>query len=85
MALTRARAISVFRQCVTALFMVKDEHPKATKEAIASVIPVWLDAFRILLSLDPTNDVKTDHWDELTIRMEVFKVIKDTISLHHYS
>jgi len=72
---TRARTISVFRQCVTALFMVKDQHPQAVAEATASVLPVWLEAFKVLLNIDPQQDVKnTDNWDGLIIRIQIFKV-----------
>ncbi|EPQ60043.1 ARM repeat-containing protein [Gloeophyllum trabeum ATCC 11539] len=77
--LTRSRTISVFRQCVTALFMVKDQHPQAVKEATASVLPVWLDAFKVLLSIDPQQDVSgKDVWDGLAIRIQIFKTL-DTI------
>lgn len=66
----------MFRQCVTALFMVKDQHPQAVKEAIASVLPVWLEAFKVLLTIDPLEDVaNTPNWDGLTIRIQLFKVI----------
>ncbi|KIM47710.1 hypothetical protein M413DRAFT_62252 [Hebeloma cylindrosporum] len=76
---TRARTVSVFRQCVTALFMVKDQHPESVKEATASVLPGWLDAFKYLLNLDPLQDV-TDpsSWDGLTIRIQIFKTL-DTL------
>jgi importin-9 len=74
-ALTRARTISVFRQCVAALFMVKDQHPQAVKEATASVLPVWLEAFKVLLNIDPQQDVsRSENWDGLAIRIQVFKV-----------
>ncbi|CAL1694900.1 unnamed protein product [Somion occarium] len=75
-ALTRARTIVVFRQCVEALYMVKDQHPQAVKEATASILPVWLDAFIVLLNIDPRRDVEnTPNWDGLSIRMEVFKTL----------
>ena len=54
--------------------MVKDQHPQAVKEATASVLPVWLDAFRVLLSIDPLQDISGAHWDGLSIKIEVFKV-----------
>lgn len=67
--------MSVFRQCVTALYMVKDQHPQAVKEAIATILPVWLEAFKVLLSLDPLKDVSNqDNWDGLAVRIQVFKV-----------
>lgn len=74
-ALTRARTISVFRQCITALYMVKDQHPEAVKEATMSVLPVWLEAFKVLLNIDPAQDVASnDNWDGLAIRIQIFKV-----------
>lgn len=55
--------------------MVKDQHPQAVKEATASVLPVWLEAFKVLLNLDPQQDVRNaDNWDGLTIRIQIFKV-----------
>jgi len=75
-ALTRARTISVFRQCVAALFMVKDQHPQAVKEATASVLPVWLEAFKVLLNIDPQQDVShSENWDGLAIRIQVSKCV----------
>ncbi|PPQ99515.1 hypothetical protein CVT24_005305 [Panaeolus cyanescens] len=76
---TRARTVSVFRQCVTALFMVKDQHPQSVKEATATVLPVWLEAFKVLLNIDPTQDVNNvSNWDGLTVRIQIFKTL-DTL------
>jgi hypothetical protein len=72
--LTRSRAVAVFHQCIAALFMVKDLHPQAVKDATASVLPVWLEAFRTLLSADPQADVSGPYWDGLAIRIQIFKV-----------
>ncbi|KAI9459661.1 ARM repeat-containing protein [Lactarius psammicola] len=76
--LTRSRTISVFRQCVEALYMVKDQHPQAVKEAAGNVLPAWLDAFNVLLNLDPQHDVSGENWDGLEIRVQIFKTL-DTI------
>lgn len=47
--------------------MVKEEHPESVKEASGSVLPVWLDAFKVLLSMDPKSDiVDTSNWDGST-------------------
>lgn len=55
--------------------MVKEQHPQATKEASAQVLPVWLDAFKVLLSIDPRQDVEnTQNWDGLAVRIQVYKV-----------
>ncbi|KAF5345146.1 hypothetical protein D9758_009691 [Tetrapyrgos nigripes] len=81
--LTRSRTVSVFRQCVISLFMVKDQHPQAVKEAIASVLPVWLEAFKVLLNFDPKQDVSqpgaaAGSWDNIIVRIQIFKTL-DTI------
>ncbi|EUC67058.1 importin [Rhizoctonia solani AG-3 Rhs1AP] len=73
-ALTRARTISVFRQCVEALYMVKEQHPSAISEATTSVLPTWLNAFQVLLAIDPQSDVSnSDNWDGLAVRTEVYR------------
>jgi hypothetical protein len=56
--------------------MVKDQHPQAVKEAIASVLPVWLEAFKVLLNIDPHQDVANpnNNWDGLAVRIQIFKV-----------
>ncbi|KAJ7040268.1 ARM repeat-containing protein [Mycena alexandri] len=77
--LTRARTVSVFRQCVIALYMVKGQHPQAVKDAIATILPIWLEAFKVLLSTDPQTDLaKAQDWDALSVRIQVFKTL-DTI------
>nr|GAT57396.1 ARM repeat-containing protein [Mycena chlorophos] len=79
-ALTRARTVSVFNQCVTSLYMVKGQHPQAVKEAIATILPIWLEAFKVLLSTDPQQDiVNRPNWDGLAVRIQVFKAL-DTIN-----
>ncbi len=54
--------------------MVKDQHPQAVKEAAGNVLPAWLDAFNVLLNLDPQQDVSGENWDGLEIRVQIFKV-----------
>ena len=54
--------------------MVKDAHPEPVKEAASSVLPVWLDAFRVLLLMDPKKDVDQPNWDGLAIRIQIVKV-----------
>ena len=44
------------------------------KEATAQLLPVWLEAFKVLLSLDPAQDIVNSNWDGLTVRMQIFKV-----------
>ncbi len=55
--------------------MVKDQHPQAVKEATESVLPIWLEAFRVLLKIDPVLDVSNgQNWDGLAVRIQIFKV-----------
>jgi hypothetical protein len=55
--------------------MVKDQHPQSVKEASDSVLPVWLEAFKVLLNMDPHQDVAdASNWDGLAIRIQIFKV-----------
>jgi hypothetical protein len=54
--------------------MVKEMHPQSIREATDSVLPVWLDAFRVLLAQDPRADVAPGApWDRLAIRIQLFK------------
>lgn len=55
---TRARVVLIFRQCVMTLFTVKDEHPAAVKAAVGQILPVWLSAFKQLLSSDPAAEMQ---------------------------
>jgi hypothetical protein len=55
--------------------MVKGQHPQAVKEAIATILPIWLEAFKVLLSTDPQADIaNAQNWDALAVRIQVFKV-----------
>jgi hypothetical protein len=63
--------------------MVKDQQPQAAKEAAGNVLPGWLDAFNVLLDLDPQQDVSGEHWDGLEIRVQIFKV--RTLSVLFYA
>ena len=55
--------------------MVKDQHPQAVKEASSSILPVWIDALKLLLNTPPEHDVENvSSWDGLAIRIEIFRV-----------
>ncbi|KAE9404749.1 hypothetical protein BT96DRAFT_404936 [Gymnopus androsaceus JB14] len=50
--------------------MVKKQHPQAVKEAGANVIPIWLEAFKVL-NMDPRNNVAKDSiWEGLAVRIQ---------------
>ena len=55
--------------------MVKDQFPDAVTEATTSILPVWLDAFRTLLNIDPQQELNgASNWDGLLVRIQIFKV-----------
>ena len=61
--------------------MVKDAHPEPVKEAASSVLPIWLEAFRVLLNMDPKSDVENKpNWDGLAIRIQIVKVRRLLVS-----
>ncbi|KIY73361.1 ARM repeat-containing protein [Cylindrobasidium torrendii FP15055 ss-10] len=73
---TRARTISVFRQCTISLYTVKEQYSTAVKEASTVILPAWLEAFKVLLSEDPNNGISPDNWDLLAIRVQIFKALE---------
>lgn len=55
--------------------MVKDQYPQPIKEATATVLPHWLEAFKVLLSSDAKEDVSSEqNWENLAVRIEIFRV-----------
>ncbi|EPS92970.1 hypothetical protein FOMPIDRAFT_1020806 [Fomitopsis schrenkii] len=88
--LTRARAVGVFRTCVETLFMVREEHPRAVKEAAQSVLLAWLDVLKFLLNINPTNSTQdidgTPNWDGVALRQCVCRPGSrggDVVQRHH--
>ncbi|CAK9782992.1 ARM repeat-containing protein [Cutaneotrichosporon oleaginosum] len=72
--LTRAETVAVYRQVVTLLEMLKEEHPQAVRQALNSMAPVWFDAFTQLLSVDAAVDLQTS-WESLALRIRIFRVL----------
>ncbi|KAF8131585.1 armadillo-type protein [Boletus edulis] len=73
--LTRSRSVSVFCQCVTALYMVKEQHPQAVKEATENILPIWLATFKEILEHSINDILNQSTWDGLTVRVQVFKAL----------
>ena len=66
--------------------MVKEQHPQAVKEATATILPVWIDAFKVILNMSPQHEVQErPSWDGLVIRIEIFKVLASYIRHLHYT
>ncbi|GAA5855822.1 hypothetical protein JCM8547_000374 [Rhodosporidiobolus lusitaniae] len=76
---TRARAILIFRQCVMTLFTVKEEAPVEVKAAVSEILPIWLDAFNQILSIDVTSEVtgaNEQNWEGIAVRIAVFQALE---------
>ncbi|KAG8898465.1 hypothetical protein FRC00_002797 [Tulasnella sp. 408] len=59
------------------LWMVKDQYPDSVKEATDGILPEWLNALKILLDLDPTQDVAPgENWDGVALRVQIFKAVE---------
>lgn len=75
---TRAHSIAVFRHCLSALYMVKDQYPEAIKEAVGSMLPQWIGVFRVLTSPDAAMELQSwNNWDPLLLRIQVFKTLNN--------
>lgn len=73
-ATTRAQTVNVFRQIITTLEVVREEHPVAVKQALQQLAPRWLAVFRQLLAVDAAEETQAS-WDTLAVRIEVFKAL----------
>lgn len=79
---TRARCVSVFRQCLTSLFMVKAQFPQAVQKVTDDILPQWLGAFENLLRapLQPElADPGSESWQLLAIRAEIFQTLDSAV------
>ncbi|KAG8901625.1 hypothetical protein FRB99_005185 [Tulasnella sp. 403] len=75
--LTRARVLGVFNGALEMLFMVKEQHKGAVKEATEDILPSWLTALKVLLDIDPRTDVASEEsWDGLAVRLQIFKILE---------
>lgn len=68
---TRAQAVSVFRQCLSTLYMVKETAPQAAQYASKQVLPQWIAAFKSILANTAQRDPQ---WRELPIYNEIYEV-----------
>jgi hypothetical protein len=61
---------------MTALDMVRKEHPDAVSEAVSTVLPQWLATFHAILSTLPSADVADpNNWDAISIRIQIFRTL----------
>ena len=64
----RSRVLTIFRDFVEILFMMKDEHPEIICNYFDPIFPNWMDLFQIILKL-PFNE------EQLNLRLELMRVI----------
>ena len=81
-AVSRARTLSIFSQCVLTLFMVKDEYPTAVANATSDILPRWIEAINYILSAsDVSQDLTSDSvWHNIAVRSEAVNAIEVVLS-----
>jgi hypothetical protein len=80
-AASRARTVAVFRECVQALFMVKEQFPAAVSEASKSILPSWNAALHAILLADLQQDLRDEtSWQNFALRIECFKAVDAVLS-----
>lgn len=75
----RARCVLVFRQCLTTLYMVKEQCPDVVKQASQTMLSRWLSIMQSLLARDAAQQLGSDlqqGWQTLALRNEIFKTLK---------
>jgi hypothetical protein len=73
--------VAVFRECLQALFMVKEQFPTAVSEASKTILPEWTTALQHILSQDARQDVQDEStWQNLALRTECFKALDVILS-----
>jgi hypothetical protein len=71
--LSRASAISILRQVLRTLYMLKDEYPDQVETSVKDVLPRWLEVMGRVVGGDVGLELVGD-WEGLKVRNEIFKV-----------
>lgn len=74
---SRVSAVGIFRNCVRTLYIIKDENPDAANNAVAMILPMWLDTLRSLAQdalAKPDYLTRGEGWEAMGIAAEVFRV-----------
>ena len=71
--LSRASAISILRQVLRTLYMLKDEYPEQVETSVKDVLPRWLEVMGRVVGGDVGLELVGD-WEGLKVRNEIFKV-----------
>jgi len=57
---TRGRAITILKQCIEILVMLKEEHPEAIEPFLKPILPEWLQVFSNSLKKRTTYNEKIE-------------------------
>ncbi|KAM3584016.1 hypothetical protein VKS41_003985 [Umbelopsis sp. WA50703] len=71
---TRGRAVSIFRNCLEMVFMIKEEHAASAEQFLAPILPQWHEAFLVILKHQSQGDEET-RFDEYGLKLEIVKCI----------
>lgn len=77
---SRVSAVGIFRNCVRTLYIIKDENPDAANNAVAMILPTWLETLRELVRGELTQTealARGQGWETMGIAAEVFRVSQD--------
>lgn len=72
--LSRASAISILRQVLRTLYMLKDEYPEQVETSVKDVLPRWLEVMGRVLGGKAEMELTGD-WEGLKVRNEIFRTM----------
>jgi len=71
---TRGRAVSIFRNCLEMVFMIKEEHAAAAEQFLTPIMPQWYEVFLAILKHQTQGDDER-RLEEYGLKLEVVKCI----------
>jgi len=71
---TRGRAVSIFRNCLEMVFMIKEEHAHAAEQFLTPIMPQWYEVFLAILKHQTQGDEER-RLEEYGLKLEVVKCI----------
>ncbi|CAG8582775.1 7850_t:CDS:2 [Rhizophagus irregularis] len=74
---TRGRAITIFKQCIEILVMLKEEHPEAIEPFLKPILPEWLQVFSNILKKRTIDNEEIEN-EEYGLKLEIVKVKETT-------
>ncbi|RIA81823.1 armadillo-type protein [Glomus cerebriforme] len=71
---TRGRAITIFKQCIEILVMLKEEHPETIEPFLKPILPEWLQVFSNILKKRTIDNEEIEN-EEYGLKLEVVKFV----------